>query len=123
METFRVIIAGSRNYEDFYSLSSFCKICLSKKSNIEIVSGHAKGADLLGERFSKENGYRLKLFPAEWDKYGLAAGPKRNKAMAAYADALIAFWDGSSKGTKNMIELAKRNNLEVRIKKIPRKTG
>jgi len=54
-------------------------------------------------------------FPAEWNKFGKAAGPKRNKEMAIAADALIAFWDGKSRGTKNMIELAKQKGLKVKV--------
>ncbi|WP_197026348.1 hypothetical protein [Polaribacter sp. Hel_I_88] len=54
-------------------------------------------------------------FPAEWNKFGKAAGPVRNKEMAIYADALIAFWDGKSRGTKNMIQLAKQNGLLLKV--------
>lgn len=62
------------------------------------------GADLLGKKWAILNGVPIKNFPADWDKYGKAAGPIRNAQMAEYADYLIAFWDGKSRGTKNMIE-------------------
>lgn len=57
----------------------------------------------------------LTIFKADWDKHGKAAGFKRNTEMAKYADALIAFWDGKSKGTKHMIDTAKSHNLKVRV--------
>lgn len=82
---------------------------------MQIVSGGAKGADELGERYAKERRFIVKRFEANWDRDGNAAGPIRNKAMAEYAEALIAFWDGKSKGTKNMIEQATTLGLKVRI--------
>jgi hypothetical protein len=68
----------------------------------EIVSGHYRGIDFCGERFAKANGIKLKLFPADWNKYGLGAGPRRNAQMAEYADELLLIWDGKSKGSKNV---------------------
>ena len=61
---------------------------------MEIASGAAKGADKLGEQYAKERGFKLTKFPANCNKYGKTAGPKRNQQMAQYADALIAIWDG-----------------------------
>ena len=82
---------------------------------MEIVSGGAKGADMLGERYAAEKGYAIKRFTAEWGKYGKKAGPIRNTEMARYADALVAFYDGESRGTANMIKAAKGNNLQIRV--------
>ena len=101
----KVIIAGSREFNDYNKLCNVCDYYLSKQSEIEIVSGTAKGADQLGERYSKERGYALKQFPADWNKFGNSAGYKRNVEMAEYSDALIAFWNKESKGTKNMIDI------------------
>jgi hypothetical protein len=112
----KVIIAGSRTFGDYSLLVKTCDLVLSNiSSHIEIVSGTAKGADLLGEKYANERGYSIKRFPAEWDKYGKSAGYRRNSEMAQYADALIVFWDGSSKGTKHMIDLAKSANLQIKI--------
>lgn len=83
---------------------------------IRIISGGAKGADALGEEYARERGFIIVRYPAEWQKYGRQAGPMRNREMAANADALIAFWDDKSKGTKNMIEEAKKRGLKVAIK-------
>ena len=82
---------------------------------MEIVCGGATGADTLGKRFAEELGYSVKMFPADWKKYGRRAGPVRNQQMGEYADALIAFWDGISHGTKNMIDYAMSKGLKVRV--------
>jgi hypothetical protein len=112
---FKVIIAGGRDFYDYNFLKEKVDNILSSiKDEIEIVSGAAKGADALGERYAKERGYKLKLFPAQWS-IGKAAGPLRNEEMAKYADACICFWDGSSRGTSNMIDNAKKHNLKLRV--------
>lgn len=111
----RVIIAGSRNYTNYLELVSFCDQVLSGTESIEIVSGTARGADSMGERYANERGYKISRFPADWNKYGKSAGYVRNKEMADYADGLIAFWDGQSKGTLHMINLAKEKSLMIRI--------
>lgn len=114
---FKVIIAGSRSFHDYNLLKEYCNIILSNvKEPIEIVSGGANGADVLGEQYAREHGYKLKQFPADWSHKGKAAGYIRNQEMANYADALIAFWNGVSNGTRHMIETAKQCGLKVRIK-------
>ena len=117
---FKVIIAGGRTFEDYEYLKKVCDFLLANRneSQIEIVSGNARGADTLGERYSKERGYKLTLFKADWDKYGKKAGYLRNKQMAEYADALIAFMEkGGTKGTQHMINLATEKGLKVRVSK------
>ena len=110
----KIIIAGGRTFNDYNKLCSYCNHILQNQQVIEIVSGVANGADLLGERYAREKGYLIKQFPANWDN-GKSAGYIRNEEMAKYSDALIAFWDGSSKGTGHMINLAKIYNLKIRI--------
>ena len=113
---FRVIIAGTRDFADYEALKTYADYKLSRiEDSIEIVSGGSRGADTLGEQYAREKGYSIKRFPAEWEKYGRSAGPRRNEAMARYADALLAYWDGESRGTKNMIELAKEHGLKVGV--------
>lgn len=115
-EVYRVIIAGSRNFCDYAALRDRCEDVLAipmALGKVIIVSGHAKGVDQLGERFACENKLKTIVFPAEWKKYGRAAGPLRNKIMANNADALIAFWDGESRGTGNMIQLAQDKGLKL----------
>lgn len=128
MKELRVIIAGSRDFDDFPKLMNSCNDILSgitdKNNNldkIKIVSGAARGADRLGEQYAKIVGYEVSRFPADWDGLGKRAGYVRNAEMAKYVIAdgnccvLIAFWDGKSKGTKHMIDLAEKNGLEVHI--------
>ena len=111
----RIIIAGGRDFDDYETLCRVCDHMLSKQEDIEIVSGTANGADKLGERYAQERGYPIKHFPANWDEFGKAAGYLRNKEMADYGDALIAFWDGKSRGTMHMINIANTKLLKVKI--------
>lgn len=118
MEEFRVIIAGTRDFSNYELLKEKCDNILSTKrqdSNIVILSGTAKGADRLGERYARERGFLLRRFPADWDKDGNKAGPIRNAKMADNADALIAFWNGTSRGTAHMIMTAKEKGLATRV--------
>ena len=117
---FKVIIAGSRNFNDYDLLKSVCDELLSLKVNsheIVIISGTAYGADKLGEQYADEYGFKVERYPADWGTYGKSAGYRRNEEMAKIADALIAFWDGESKGTMHMINLAERYNLQVHVEK------
>lgn len=124
MKKVRVIVAGGRDFSDYNLLKEKLDFYLAnavKKGHIiEIVSETARGADKLGERYAKEKNYKLAYFPADWN-IGKRAGYIRNAQMADYASkgdgALIAFWDGSSKGTKHMIDLAKEKDLHIRIVK------
>ncbi|MCD8387648.1 MAG: DUF2493 domain-containing protein [Bacteroidales bacterium] len=119
-----LIIAGCRDFNDYELLSrevkSFAGPFLSR---VTVVSGHAKGADKLGEKFAQENGLPLIIKPADWAAYGKAAGPKRNEEMARISSALVAFWDGQSRGTKNMIELARKHGLRVKVVRFDKNVG
>lgn len=121
----RVIVAGTRTFTDQQLLYSTLDSILSQSPEdqykIVIISGCAKGPDSMAIQYAKDHDYELKKFPAEWDKLGKSAGVRRNLQMAQYAadvhhtGLLVAFWDGNSPGTKNMIEVAKRYNLPVQI--------
>ena len=115
----RIIIAGSRYFTDYDLLKKKCAK-ISELKNPVIISGHAKGADVLGERFAREHNIPLKIFPANWEKYGNKAGPIRNEEMAKYASKanksyLVAFPLGESRGTMNMINVAKQHGLKVYV--------
>lgn len=115
---FRIIIAGGRDFNDYNLLKEKVDNLISEKRKthqIYIVSGKARGADSLGEKYANENGLNIMEFSGDWDKHGKSAGYKRNIEMAENADALIAFWDGESRGTKHMIDIAKEKNLPTRI--------
>ena len=87
----KIIVAGSREFKDYEMLKNKLDTLLINQKEIQIVSGGCRGADELGERYAKEKGYSLKVFKADWNKYGKKAGPLRNRQMAEYADGLVAF--------------------------------
>lgn len=124
MKKHRIIIAGGRGYNDYDRVKKeFAYLVRQLDVNeIEIVSGSCDvpgvvtftrfdgtdvyGADGLGERLAKEYAYPVKLFPADWKAHGKPAGPIRNNEMAKYATHCLVFWDGRSKGSKDMIDKA-----------------
>lgn len=116
----RIIIAGSRSFSDYDLLKKKCDELFEWIKDPVIISGHARGADTLGERYAKEKNIELKCFPAKWKEYGFKAGFIRNTEMAQYAAkakraVLIAFWDGKSTGTRDMIEKAVEYKMEIHI--------
>jgi|TARA_R110000782_G_scaffold203642_2_gene292198 hypothetical protein len=111
----RVIIAGSRDFNDYNTLERKMNIILKNQYDVTIISGTARGADKLGERYAGQNHHKLEKYPAMWDLYGKSAGYKRNEEMANTSDAAVVFWDGKSKGTKHMIDISKKFNLKLRI--------
>lgn len=124
MNIFRIIVAGSRDFNDYNLLERTLLEyinTLPEDSFFEIVSGHARGADALGEKFADKNDFSKAVFPAKWDEYGKRAGYIRNSEMAKYASekngVLFAFWDGKSKGTKHMIGLGNKSGLDVHVVK------
>lgn len=117
----KIIIAGTRTFADYNLLrKTMCGMFGGiPPSQIEIISGHCPtGADRLGEMFAVRNKIRLVLFPADWEKYGRAAGPVRNRQMAEYAAPdghCVIFWDGESRGSRSMAAEAKKAGLRTRI--------
>ncbi len=117
----RVVIAGCRDYNNYDEAKVYIDFCLSnirKENKIIIVSGGACGADAIGERYAEENGFEVEKHPADWQRYGRSAGPKRNREMAKISDYVICFWDGKSKGTKSMIGYAKEFSKPIKVKMI-----
>ena len=125
MKEVRIVIAGSRTFNDYKLLKRSIYNIFNekhiKRDSVRIISGTANGADKLGERYAQEFGLKLTKMSAQWDKFGKSAGYIRNEQMAKYAieddniGVLVAFWDGVSKGTKHMIDLANKHGLEVHI--------
>ena len=103
----KVIIAGGRDFNSSFIM--YNTLYGTEEMIDEVISGNAKGADTLGAEWAKLKNIPVKYFPADWNKYGKAAGFIRNAEMGDYADMLIAFWDGQSKGTQHMIQTMKRN--------------
>ncbi len=112
----KTIIAGGRNLTDYKLVEEACK--QAPWIITEVVSGMAKGVDSLGEEWANNHNIPIKQFPANWEKYGKRAGPIRNIEMGDYADALIAVYDGKSRGTGHMIDYAREKGLEVYVHKI-----
>jgi hypothetical protein len=121
METIRVIVAGGRDFDDYPLMCSRLDHYLKEKAQtheIIIVSGGARGADSLAESYARSRGYRLEVHAvsqADWQRHGKAAGPIRNARMAAVGDFLVAFWDGRSTGTEDMIQKAVTKGIPYRV--------
>jgi len=113
----RTIVAGGRGFNDSGLLADELDHFEEYHSSSEliVVSGCAKGADKLGEVWAGSCDRKVVKFPADWEKHGKSAGFIRNREMANYAEALVAFWDGKSKGTKSMIDIALRLGLVVKV--------
>lgn len=118
---FRVIVAGSRNITSkdliFKKLDYLLAEKIKAGEAIQIISGGACGVDKIGEEYAAARGFSCKRFPADWETFGKRAGYLRNCQMANNADALIAFWDGKSPGTRHMIQIATSRQLQTRIVK------
>jgi len=116
---FNVVIAGGRDFDDYALLKSKMDSLLSARVKAEggilVISGGAKGADTLGEKYAEENELIIARFTPDWDRFGKAAGPKRNAEMAKAADAVVVFWDGASRGSMSMIEEAKKHDCMLRV--------
>lgn len=113
------IIAGSRAITNYALIEQAVR--LSGFRITKVVSGCARGVDALGERYAERHGLPIAYFRADWQRHGNAAGPRRNEAMARYVGkggALVAVWDGVSRGTKNMIEVAEREGLAVFVMRL-----
>ena len=130
-QKYRIIISGGRDFNDYFLVKKTLDEYLTglRLNNpefhyyrdVEIISGRAKGADRVGEQYADSLNLRVACFEADWYTYGRLAGPIRNRQMAKYASedgyygVLIAFWDGKSKGTADMIKAAEKYGLEVHV--------
>jgi hypothetical protein len=102
----KIIIAGSRTISDQQLLDLLIDTCRKEFDTTEVACGKARGVDTCGELWALRHNIPVKYFPAEWEKHGRGAGFIRNRQMAEYADGLIAIWDGMSRGTDHMIQMA-----------------
>lgn len=115
---FRLIIAGGRDFNNYGRLVQVMEQSSTEPihaGNLIIVSGLAKGADLLGYQYAIAKGLDVCGFAANWNAHGKAAGFIRNKEMGNFADGLYAFWDSQSRGTKHMIDYMNSLGKPVRI--------
>ena len=117
----RIVVAGCRDYNNYQEAKKFIDRCISNLLNnyeLVFVSGGCRGADMLGERYATEHNYSIERYIADWSTFGKKAGPLRNAEMAKICDYVICFWDGKSKGTKNMIDCVLKMDKPIRIKRI-----
>lgn len=121
---FSLIVAGSRGYSDYEEICTILDYVLQRKvsegNTIEIVSGGAKGADMMAHNYAISRGFASKIIEANWDRYGKSAGYKRNESMHTYTSltsneqrGCICFWDRESRGTKHNFKLARENGTQL----------
>jgi hypothetical protein len=109
----KVAVIGSRDFNDYELMSEHLN---QIKDEIQlIVSGGAKGADSLAEKWASENSIETLIFKPDWKKFGRSAGVVRNRDIVANSNLVIAFWDGQSKGTKSSIDLCGKLGIKVKI--------
>lgn len=100
----KIVVAGTRSFNNYKMMCDVLdKMNLSK--NDCIISGCAMGADWLGEKYAKEHGLKLERYPAKWGLYGKSAGYIRNQEMGDVCDKGVVFWNGTSRGSKHMIDI------------------
>ena len=117
-KNYRLVVAGSRDFNDYTMLCSTLDEvigALKAEYNVTIVSGTANGADKLGERYADKHGLRIERHPANWGYYGRGAGPVRNAEMVEAADGVVVFWNGESAGAKNIIDCAKAEGNLIKV--------
>jgi hypothetical protein len=105
----RLAVSGSRGITDRRLI---CETLDSIPGPTELLSGHcSNGVDMLAEAWARERGIKVWRFPADWLRHGRAAGPIRNQQMINQADALLAIWDGQSRGTGGTIDMARQRGI------------
>jgi len=110
-----LLIAGSRTFDDYEFLKRKVEESIELEEVSLVISGGAKGADLLVEKFALEHELDFRCYPANWDKYGKRAGFIRNTEMVSLADVVLLFWDGKSKGTKSTLQLTRNKAKPLKV--------
>ena len=116
--SFRVLVGGCRSYTDYSAFCSCMDLLLPQitaESDLIILSDGCRGTDSLAKQYAIAHSYAWECYPAEWARYGKAAGPIRNRRMVECADYVIAFWDQKSRGTRSLIEYAERAQTPLHI--------
>ncbi len=117
----RILICGSRHFNDYQKLcNEMDELNLDEVQLITIISGHARGADTLGEKYAEECGWELDVYPADWKTYGKRAGPIRNSKMLKEGkpDLVVAFRGPNSRGTQNMIDQSLKAGVKIIVHEI-----
>ena len=111
----KILIAGSREYDNYEEAEEVLNDFFADAEDALILSGACRGADKIGERYAEMHGFELKRYPADRKRYGRGADPIRNEEMVRDADVIICFWDGKSRGSRNMIKCAERFGKKLYI--------
>lgn len=111
----KIGVIGSRFFDNYSLVKQKLDYIYQDIDITLIVSGGAIGADTFGEKWADENGIEKMIFKPEWKKYGKKAGFIRNKDIVLNSDRIVAFWNGTSKGTLNSIDIATKHNIPVMI--------
>ena len=111
----RVIVAGSRKWVNHEFVEAYLKVYLAQFAEVTIITGMAMGPDRFAYEYALKHDIPYEEYPAAWDNHGKSAGSIRNTSMALAGTHLIVFWDGVSKGTKNMIDIATKRGLDVTV--------
>ena len=119
MATVQLVVAGTREYsnrdEIFARLDKYHQRCKDAGTELIIIEGEARGPDLISRKWAETRGVPFRSYPADWDEYGKAAGFIRNEEMAKAGTHVLAFWDGQSNGTNDMIERGLKHQRRVLV--------
>ena len=109
----RILVTGSRGYSDKRAV----RAALPTGGDVLVIHGGAVGADLLAAEVAQERGLAQKVYYPNWKRHGKAAGPIRNSDMLedAQPTEALAFWDGKSRGTKDMIDRLNRAGVPLQL--------
>ena len=118
--TLYLIVAGSRGWRDYALMRRKLNHLTQNFNQVVVLSGCARGADTLGEKWAHERGHEVKQFPADWNRYNKMAGNLRNLQMLDYAQSqehcgVVAFWDGKSRGTRHLFKTAEIRGVPTRV--------
>lgn len=113
----KIAIIGSRETGNI-NFEELLKKHMDVFTNDTIISGGARGIDTLAAMYAKKHGIKLLEFRPDYTTYGRGATFVRNRLMVDMADVVVAFWNGSSRGTKYTIEYAKKKYVPVVIIRI-----
>ena len=115
----RILVCGSRTWTNHETIESALRPFTDNQPNTTVIHGGAKGADTLAGNIAYRIGFLVEEFPADWKRYGKAAGMIRNQQMLVEGkpNIVLAFQIGDSRGTQNMIDIARKAGIEVRVYK------
>lgn len=107
-------VVGGRDFNDYKLMETTLDGFIQSSVDYVIVSGGAKGADQLAEKYAEKKGYDMIIYTPKWSQ-GKMAGPLRNQKIVDKSDEIVAFWDGKTPGTKSTIQIARKCEKPVHI--------